>query len=189
MRTPLDILRSVQRYLAVVLPEPWDIRIGIENETPERPYVLVTRNGPSLPVGAYGAHTQRLQQPITVHAYLAEADSREVAEVEAAAMEGLLFHLFKTTGAAPATRGDVVPLWDFIGDTTGGTNPPRAHCDYASIKRYAARSLADPNNPRRMTTIVDLALEWFLAGSTAPSGTIPVSSIRVTGASPPRTNV
>lgn len=187
-RTSLDLMRSVQRYVASVLASPWDVRLAIENEEPQRPYALITKNGPALPVGAFGAHTFRLQQAITVHLYAAEATSREEAELTAAGLEETLFALFKTTGAAPATRGDVVPLWDFVNDHTAGENPPRAYCDYATVTRYSSRSLPDPMNPRRMTTIADLALSWFRAGSTAPAGETAVKELRVTPLPPPATN-
>jgi hypothetical protein len=179
----------MQRYVAAVLEAPWDIRLAIENEEPNRPYVLITRNGPALPVGSFGVHTQRLQQPLTVHAYLPAAESREEAELVAAELEETFFRLFKSEGAAPATRADVVPLWDFVNDTSEGHEPKRAHCDYAAITRYSSRSIPDPQNPRLMTTIVDVALSWFRAGTTAPTGAMKLKEVRGTPAPPPRTDV
>jgi len=164
-RTALDCLKSLQRYAASILPAPWDVRIALESVNPTRPFALVTQNGAQVILGKYGAHSLQLSAPYTVHAYLAEAATREAAEIAAAQLEEQMFYAFKVVGNAPSTRGDVVPLWDFVGDTTSGVNPPRAYCDYANIAQLAIRPIADPANPRLQTVAADLTLTWWRQGS------------------------
>lgn len=178
MRTALDVVRSVQRYTASMLAAPWDVRIALENETPQRPFVLVTQNGPDTTIGQFGGHSVRRQISVTVHCYLEEADDRASAETAAAGIEETLFMGFRAWGVAPAVRGGLVPLWDFVNDTTGGVNPPRQPPDYAMVRAWATRTLPDAANPRRMMVVADMQLAWWRAGAVADPGHTPWTQIR-----------
>lgn len=178
MRTTRDVLRSLQRYTGSILPAPWDVRISLENATPDRPFVLVTQNGPALTIGSFGAHSLRRQIAVSINAYLPEGVTREAAEEAAADLGEALWVGMIARGTQPATRGQLLPLWDFIGDTTEGLNPPRGHCDYATMVNFFTRAIPDQANPRLMTAVTDMRLQWWRAGAVADPGITPWTAVR-----------
>lgn len=183
MRTDWDVIKSVQRYAALMLGAPWDIRVTLENATPERPYALVTQNGPSMTIGSYGEHSLRKQLAATVHLYPAEGRSRAEVEQVAAELEEVLFAGLRAgvlVQPPVVRRGGVIPLWDFVNDTTGEDNPPRNAPDVATITSWATRSIPDDVNPRLMTVAADMRLAWFRAGAVADRGSTVLSGIKAT---------
>jgi hypothetical protein len=156
MRTTADAIKSVQLYLAQeVFPAPWDVRRVLENQRVERPYVLITQNGPDVTSPDVFAPTVTIA--ITVHAYPVKADTREAADDAALDLRALLWRAFKV-GLGDFAKPNRVPLWDFDPATVpeGQEAPYRNYCDYMRIPGdVSTHTIRDPADPTLVTVVCD----------------------------------
>lgn len=111
VRTIDEARMSVQRYIAQVLPEPWEVVLTVENETPQRPFAVVTRAGDVTPEGLIGSPL--VEAPFAVYAYPPKAGTRrEALEAEDEVAEALLAALEQGVGDG---RELLIPLWHYGG--------------------------------------------------------------------------
>lgn len=83
MRTPTDVLLSLQRAVARVLPEPWQVLTELENEVPVRPYAMVGFDGEPETDGLLD-HPEQIV-PATIYAYTSpKANGTELSRAQAA---------------------------------------------------------------------------------------------------------
>lgn len=111
MRTELDALLSLQRYVAQALPEPWTVYAEPENEQLVRPFAIVSRDGDADTDAAID--TPQITVPFTVYAYPDPGDTRAVSRQREHAARDALWQLF-VRGLDPG-RQRLVPLWDYAG--------------------------------------------------------------------------
>jgi hypothetical protein len=95
VRTRADALRSMKRYVALALGDPWEVRLYDEPGTFDRPFALVAKVGAGLYDGP--AHTADIVQPMTVHCYPDETQFRTVEDaiLGAEEVEKLLYEAFR----------------------------------------------------------------------------------------------
>lgn len=112
MRTELDALKSVQRFIAQVLPEPWDIRLALEGgDPPRRPFTLVELNGPSDTTGGGRLFDRVLV--LTVNFYLEQADTRAEANEAALNLREQVWQLVKWGPDLRRPTTDRIPLYAY----------------------------------------------------------------------------
>lgn len=112
MRTELDALRSMQRYVAQALPEPWEVLLEVEaGDPPARPFAVVSADGDGDTLGLLAAPEVRL--PVTVQAYPAPGATRALSLEAAMAVRESLWDLVHL-GAAPG-RPMLLPLFAYEG--------------------------------------------------------------------------
>jgi hypothetical protein len=123
VRTPVDALLSVRRWVASVLPgPPWRVLLAADPGRVERPYAIVAPAD-----GATGQHdgpaAVRETLPLVVHAFpdvgSRPSGSALIAQRVASALDWAVRAGVPDRGA-PAVRGfkQRIPLWDY-----GGVNP------------------------------------------------------------------
>jgi hypothetical protein len=94
MRTEREALLSLQRFVAGVLPEPWDVRTDLETgDPPQRPFALIEQAGGAETTG--GPATQDIIIPFTANLYLARQDTREAATDAALDVRELVWQAVK----------------------------------------------------------------------------------------------
>lgn len=114
MREELDALKSLQRYFGQVLEAPWDVRTILEQgDPPERPYALVTRNGPLLSSGP--RDSLLVTAAVTVHAYPAIAETMKDSEALELELRELLWTAVEYGHPGTPARHRRLPLWDYAG--------------------------------------------------------------------------
>jgi hypothetical protein len=111
VRRELDALRSLQRYVGMALPAPWDVRIALEaGPMPQRPYALVTANAAASSSGRRDVYDLTL--PYTVHLYPAPAETRAASIEQELELREVLLNLVEV-GIDPGTHRRL-PLWSYL---------------------------------------------------------------------------
>lgn len=178
MRTPLDAAKSVQRYFGLVLPPPWDVRRTLEaGMEVERPFALVTRNGPVLSSGPINAVEVSLA--FTVHAYPPVPDLRQDADDLGLELSHLLWQAVE--GGVGPGRPRRLPLWDFDPATVpaGQAAPFRSTRDFLRVAADPQINvIADTDDPRALTVALDVRCTFRRRGP-VPSAQTPVRSINL----------
>jgi hypothetical protein len=110
VRSERDAILSLQRFLAGVLPEPWDVRTELEaGDPPERPFALVEQAGNAEGSGA--PVTQDLILPLTANLYLAKQPTREKATDLALDLREQLWQAVKWGPDPHRPTTDRIPLF------------------------------------------------------------------------------
>jgi hypothetical protein len=178
MRTELDADLSMQRYMGLVLPPPWDVRRELEaGMVAERPYALITRNGPTLSSGPIGALL--LSLAFTVHLYPAAPETREAARDLDMELRQTLWQAVEG-GVGPA-RPRRLPLWDFDPETVpaGEAAPFRSERDFLRVDTDPSiSSVRDGDDPRVLMVALDVRCTFRRRGP-VPSGETTLRTIRL----------
>lgn len=112
MRTEGDAIRSLQRWAASFLPEPWDVRLTVEaGVEPERPYALVEQNGNATATGS--KNLQDVTVAYTVNLYVPEAQSRAAADDAALALREVVYQAVKWGADRRHPTPDRIPLFAY----------------------------------------------------------------------------
>lgn len=110
MRSERDALLSLQRFVAGVLPEPWDVRTVVEaGPAPDRPYALVEYVASAETSGAPAV--QQLAVAFTVNLFLPAAPTRKVALDTAMALRETMWQAVKWGPDARRPTTDRLPLF------------------------------------------------------------------------------
>lgn len=181
MRRPLDGHMSLQRYMALLLPAPWDVRRSVEaGSPPERPFAVVSRNGPVLSSG--GREVFTVTMPFTVSCYPPSLELRQESDDQALELAEALMASVEV-GVAPA-RHRRLPLWDFDAATVpaGEAVPFRSGRDFMRVDADPQVNLIrDPDDPRLVTVALDVRCT-FARSQPVPSGQTTLQSVRLRGA-------
>lgn len=175
-RTSKDALRSLHKYVAMMLPDEWEVRLWDEEGSFARPFARVARIGPALPSGP--AIYTDVVQTMTVHCYPQEQQTVEAGLLVAEDTEELLFQGFRI--GVPPGAPLRVPLWDWYEQPLDGPDSDstyrRAH-DYMRIvpASLSFTRLHDPVDDRLITVVTDLRLTWRRPGRSSIGK--PVSSV------------
>lgn len=111
MRSERDALLSLQRFVACVLPEPWDIRTALETgQVPDRPFALVEAS-PAVTSGA--PVTQDIAIPFTVNLYLPAVATRGDATDAALDVRETMWQAVKWGPDADRPTTDRIPLFAY----------------------------------------------------------------------------
>lgn len=120
MRTPLDALLSVRRFVKAVLPgPPWRVMLAADTGRVERPYAIVASADGASGVRE-GVETVKMVLPVVVHAYPPESlrssasklvSERVASALDAAIRAGMLDYADPTVRGGPQR----IPLWDYAG--------------------------------------------------------------------------
>lgn len=112
MRTEPDAIRSVQRFFAGFLPEPWDVRLTVEaGIEPQRPYALIEQNAPATSTG--GKNLQDVTIAYTANLYLPETVTRAAADDAALALREEVFRAVKWGADLRSPTPDRIPLFAY----------------------------------------------------------------------------
>lgn len=90
MRTTLDILRSVKRYMTAVLGPEWEVRMDYESSGIKYPFCRIRKVGPTLTAG--DARVRQQTAVLVISCFAGPLATSEDAVVTAAGIEELLNH-------------------------------------------------------------------------------------------------
>ena len=109
MRTVEDVLQSIQRYIGEALPEPWNIVLSLENDVPQRPFVVVKKVGPAE--GGGGVARPTMTMAVTIYAFPERTKTRREAEQAEHDVADVLWSLFAR--GAGSGREERIPLYHY----------------------------------------------------------------------------
>ena len=214
MRTSLDALRSLKKYMALALGNTWEVRLSMDEGTFSRPQALLTAAG--SPVNSQGtSHTVDVQAPFVAYLYPVAGASADESLFNAAAAEELLYAAFHV-GSGAFGKPLRIPLYDYAnkdvddaandstrqlvsltGSPTGGTfrltlgTETTAAIAYNASPAVVAERLANLNSLTAAdVTVTSAANQWTVTfspykGSVAAMTTIPA----LTGGTSPSASV
>lgn len=175
MRTSIDVLRSVKRYVAEALGEDWEVRLLVEEGTFGRPAAQVleatgqTITGPS--------HTMDVIQTFVVHAFPVKGDTVMESLLEASAVEDTFVRALRIgIGEGRAAR---IPLYDYEGVPHDAGSTARAPQDYARILDLEISRTQSPQDELLFTVSAEVRLGWRRDGQIPSSGRV-AQEIRTT---------
>lgn len=194
MRTSVDALMSVRRWVRSVLPgPPWRIMLAADPGRVERPYAVVnTADGNA--VTQDGVNAMRNQLPIVVHAFPPDGSrpsaSKLIAERVAAGLSraieaGVPDYQVPTI----RTASKMIPLFDY-----GGVNPEdytseealdlaatvRLRPDYLLVADgWKAQSVPQADEGQMFVATLEMRVQWFSAAGLRSAGTTPLQRTRV----------
>lgn len=191
MNDPEDVIRSLRRYVALMLGSPpWSVRAQrtrVADE--ERPVAVVEGSGPlSTPFARTARVRQGDQQkarPFTVVCYpvvvwesAAEAahGARElVTLLDAGFSRGLVTDDVPAVNIGGPFR---VPIWDYAGVPIVGASRagPADPYSYANVDpSFNVRDVQDPLDELRFTVVASLRLTWWQGGRVPPAAPVATS--------------
>lgn len=172
-----DIHRSLRRYIAQVLVEPWKVRTERQPVTPDERRICVVE--PSSPVTT-GKHRVSIPQgnveklmAFSAMAYPAIFGTAREGRLEAQRIASLLDQTF-TLGLVDGEGVEAVnigapfrvPVYDFLGVPVTGRSRagPTDHYGFAWVADLSVRTLQDTLDHLRWTVACDVRLSWEQGG-------------------------
>ena len=166
MWEPVDVVRSIQRYLSLMLEgPPWTIRWRREEVRDDQLPVAVISMGDLIVIRARETFDPQGEveylAPVTISAYPEVAANPKAAAAEAERVRGLLFrwvlHGLEVRGPAPDYRHWAgpfrIPLWDFEGVPLEGPDkvgPDHPHdVLWVLPESVTVQTVQDPDDTKR----------------------------------------
>jgi hypothetical protein len=188
--TAADAHRSMAKYVALALGDPWEVRLAVMEGDWIRPLARVT---PSTAISTVpiGAHHVEWRLSFAIVAFPALTLDAESGAVEAAGVADSLVRAFAGPGAhtpaysARSGRGHPrrVPLWNFTGVplTQAAPESARDPRDFARLLEGPnVQTAPDPNDDAAFVVTCDVRLSWTRAISVG----FPQPIAETVGASP-----
>jgi hypothetical protein len=165
--TAFDALLSAQRYLAIAMGVPWDVRLWSEEGAFSPPVARIAESGPLLSA-RHGRASTDLTLPLQLHAYTAPALTPTESLARARAAEELL-HVAIEVGVGDA-RPRRIPLYSFPEET-------RNVYDFLRVVDFSVNRVSDSEDPTLVVVVADLRVQWSRATVVEPE-TITVADVR-----------
>jgi hypothetical protein len=161
VRTSRDALRSVARYVAVVLGDLWEVRLWAERGTLAYPFVRVQTVGPAARSGPalYYAMTQAL----SIECYPEPTGDTELSILAATDVCDALILAFAAQGVGEG-RGLRIPLYDYDGVELTDPSTERDSHDFLRLVDFSTRTLVDVEDSTRVAAIADARVQWTRGG-------------------------
>lgn len=113
MRTNIDALRSLKRYVAASLGDAWEVRLSMDEGTFSRPQALIQAAG--SPVNSQASrHAVDVVAPFVIYLYPESGSTHMESLINAGDAEELLFDAFHV-GVGAFGRPLRIPFYDYEG--------------------------------------------------------------------------
>jgi hypothetical protein len=183
-RDELSALRSLKRFLAHVLPPPWDVQL-VRREPQERPLAVVRFVGPTTTNGS--AYVVDYSRQVEVFAYpIGVVGEPAASEFEARRVAQTLQKALRSGHAAAGSRALRVPFYDFSELEYDELLPvDAAPSDYLAIGGLTFDVRQDPEADDLYTVMLDFRAQWSADGdrSRFEGPTLTAVSLRYLGRS------
>lgn len=171
MRSPVDALRSMKRYVALVLGDDWEVRLWGDDVNPGSPFAKVGLAGPTVYSGP--APYVDAVLPMVVNCYPTPNDLVEVGIIAALEVEDLLFLGFRK--GVDLGRSCRIPLYDYDGvpvEGVGSASDVRFEHDYMRVTDFSVDRLHDPTDDRLIVVVADVRVTWRRATHADPGNAV-----------------
>lgn len=181
-----DVLRSVRRYLAATLGEPWVIYLARSDVADDdRPAALIDAGDLRAPAGRATLHQGPVEHtlPLTVTCWPSPAPETWAAHTArglASQLNALVVHgldLGQDANGRPVAGPYRIPLYDYSDvPVIGGTPGPADPYDRLWVDSHSTRAFQDPGDPRRWNVVLELTLSWETPGRLGPEADAPITA-------------
>jgi hypothetical protein len=172
MRTPLDSLRSVNRYIALALGPQWEVRLSSEKGTFNRPYARVIQV-PSIELVIESWIASRMQAVYQIVCFPEVGQNADESQANMLEAVDLLWQAFGGQGVEGG-RIARVPLYDYYGIPLTGPEAFAVADDrktYDFLKVEGAPSFVptqDPDDELLWSVGCNITMSW-LRSAVVPS--------------------
>lgn len=183
MRSDWDALRSVKRWVAMVLPE-WEVRL--DDEAISFPYARVDQTTPTVVSPGSSAKLFNVAMGLGVACYPEPQESVEKSKALAYACQNRL--LLANRRGVGNSRPARIPLYNYnnVGLDEPATEDHRFTSDFMRVVDFSVQPLPDPGQENRIAVNCGLRVTWRRVGLIEESGPI-ARAVRFSF--PPETNV
>jgi hypothetical protein len=178
MRSSLDALRSLNRYVALTLGDEWEVRLSTEKGTFNRPYARVIQI-PSVQYIVESFHNVKMQSVYQVMMFPKigqNADESQMLALQAADQFWVAFASdFQLVGRGRNSR---IPLYDYsgipmTGSDSGALESDRLYNDFMKLEQPPnITPYQDPADETLWSVMANITMSWTrsaLLPSTAPT--------------------
>lgn len=177
MRSEVDALRSLAKYVYYALGDEWEVRLAFEEGTFKRPFARVGFAGRAVVSGP--AHTIDVTQAFNVLCHPVEKTLADEALLEAGRIVGVLNRLFSVgislidhedpddpSSPEVTVKGGArrVPLWDWDGRSLEQDTSKRYVRDYLRVDDAGSDIVHDPSDDLLKAVACDVRLKWRQPG-------------------------
>lgn len=168
-------MRSIKRYLAIVLPPEWELRMWTDEGSYQAPLAKIAESGPTL-FTSHRVYTD-IVQPVQVHFFLPIADTVSDAMAGARALREQILVAIEI--GVDQGRPRRIPLYDYDGLDESEASNARNYYDYLKVRDLSVNTVPDSNVPTGVVVVADLRIEWSQYTTVTPDG-VTVESVPVT---------
>lgn len=174
MRTENDVMRSVKRYMAIVLGPTWEVRMWTDEGSFQTPLARVAASAPAT-------YTSRriltdIVLPIQVHCYLPDVDTVSAGLSAALACREQIIQGIEIGVDLGWPRR--IPLYDYDGVDDAHGSEARNTYDFIRVIDLSVNSIPDTDEPTDVVVVADMRLGWG-RGTTVNPDAETVESVRV----------
>lgn len=178
MRTSLDVYRSLKRYVALALPDSFEVRLEVEEGTFQRPYAVIIQPPGGTNMSGTAQATDNVKT-FVINVFPDKQGSVEESLFAASEIEKLLANAFRT-GIAGG-RAARMPLYDYEGlpFTVGAGEDELLPHTFAKILDLSIDPRQSPSDELLFTVIAEVRIGWR-ADSRLPSAGEVATDVRIT---------
>lgn len=191
-----DVHRSLRRWAATLLGEPWTVRLEQRLSSPEDLSMDVAFVEIAVPMssararsGGVGALQGDAQRRATFSVTLlpvaqetpqeSSLRASDLSETFFRAAEAGVINLSTGASFAPPM---LIPLWSWAGVPVTGNpaarrGPQGAPLSYAEIEDLSSRPFPDPDDDRLYSVATTLRISWWVGGRGLPPGSIAAGGV------------
>lgn len=167
MRSEIDVLRSIKRYVSVVLGDAWEVRLWADQGSFAVPFARVVSSGGSSVVGGSAAFASQ-SLPVSVYCYLGESETEELAEIAGMGLRERLVSAFRFGGVANEGYPLRVPLYDYDGvDYPIGVGKRWSDRDFVRVADLNVARVAEDGDGRFVIVVATMQVSWSRAAALA----------------------
>jgi len=166
MRTSLDAIRSLKRYVAIALGDDYEVRLLTEQGTFKRPAAQVMDTTANDLTGP--RHTIDNLQSFSVHVFPEPGESVQESLGLAAVVENTMTDAFRIgLAGGHACR---IPLFDYEDVAWDEGTDARSYPDYLRVRDCSVQRVQNPTEELLFTVTCDLRLAWRRVGEPDQGG-------------------
>lgn len=168
MRTSLDVLRSLKRYVATSLGEEWEVRLLVEEGTFGRPAAQIMEATGQTITGPH--HTMSVIQTFMVHTFPVPGATVMESLIAAGEVEDNLVRAFRI--GVDRGRAGRVPLYNYDAVPHNEGSTSRNPQDYARILDFEVSRTQSPQDELLFTVSAEVRLGWERDGQILSTGRV-----------------
>jgi len=169
MRTSIDVMRSLKRYVALALGEAWEVRLLVEEGTFGRPAAQIMEATGQTLTGPF--HSVDAIQTFMVHAFPVERETVMESLLGAAEVEETLLRAFRM-GGVDEGHAARLPLYDYDDVASHQGSSARTPKDYARILDLEISRTQSPEDELLFTVTAEVRLGWRRDGQLPSDGRV-----------------